>query len=35
VDGRAVVAGGTMTCLVPEGWHLQIDDIGDGVLRRA
>lgn len=35
VGGPAVVAGGTFTCLVPDGWQLEIDDLGDGVLRRA
>lgn len=35
LDGPAVAAGGTMTCLVPAGWTLEIDDLGDGVLHRV
>jgi N-methylhydantoinase A/oxoprolinase/acetone carboxylase beta subunit len=35
VDGPAVAAGGSMTCLVRPGWTLQVDDLGDAVLRRG
>jgi N-methylhydantoinase A/oxoprolinase/acetone carboxylase beta subunit len=35
VDGPALAAGGSMTCLVPPGWVLEVDDLGDAVLRRA
>ena len=35
VDGPALAAGGSMTCLVPPGWVLDIDDLGDAALRRA
>jgi N-methylhydantoinase A/oxoprolinase/acetone carboxylase beta subunit len=35
VDGPAVALGETMTCLVPPGWSLQIDEFANGVLRRA
>lgn len=32
IEGPAVAAGGSMTCLVPSGWALEIDELGDGVL---
>lgn len=35
VTGPAVATGGTMTCLVPHGWQLEIDDLGDGRLRHV
>jgi N-methylhydantoinase A/oxoprolinase/acetone carboxylase beta subunit len=35
VDGPALAAGGSMTCLVPPGWVLDVDDLGDAALRRA
>jgi N-methylhydantoinase A/oxoprolinase/acetone carboxylase beta subunit len=35
VDGPAVAAGGSMTCLVPSGWALEIDQLGDAVLRHG
>jgi N-methylhydantoinase A/oxoprolinase/acetone carboxylase beta subunit len=35
VEGPALAAGGSMTCLVPPGWVLDIDDLGDAALRRA
>jgi N-methylhydantoinase A/oxoprolinase/acetone carboxylase beta subunit len=35
VDGPALAAGGSMTCLVPPGWVLEVDDLGDATLRRA
>jgi N-methylhydantoinase A/oxoprolinase/acetone carboxylase beta subunit len=35
IDGPAVAAGGTMTCLIPPEWSLQIDELGDGVLRQG
>jgi acetophenone carboxylase len=35
VDGPAFAAGGSMTCLVPPGWVLDIDDRGDAALRRV
>ena len=35
VDGPAVAAGGSMTCLVPPGWALEIDQLGDAVLRHG
>jgi N-methylhydantoinase A/oxoprolinase/acetone carboxylase beta subunit len=34
VDGPAVAAGGSMTCLVRPGWALEVDQLGDAVLRR-
>jgi N-methylhydantoinase A/oxoprolinase/acetone carboxylase beta subunit len=34
VDGPAVAAGGSMTCLVRPGWALEVDELGDAVLRR-
>jgi N-methylhydantoinase A/oxoprolinase/acetone carboxylase beta subunit len=35
IDGPAVAAGGSVTCLVPPGWVLEIDELGDGVLRQG
>jgi N-methylhydantoinase A/oxoprolinase/acetone carboxylase beta subunit len=35
LDGPALAAGGSMTCLVPPGWVLDTDDLGDAALRRA
>src|ERR1700738_2750470 len=35
VEGPALAAGGRMTCLVPPGWVLGGDDLGDAALRRA
>lgn len=35
VDGPALAAGGSMTCLVPPGWALEIDQLGDAVLRHG
>jgi N-methylhydantoinase A/oxoprolinase/acetone carboxylase beta subunit len=35
VDGPALAAGGSMTCLVPPGWVLEVDDLGDAALRRG
>lgn len=35
VDGPALAAGGSMTCLVPPGWVLDVDDLGDAALRRV
>jgi N-methylhydantoinase A/oxoprolinase/acetone carboxylase beta subunit len=35
VEGPALAAGGSMTCLVPPGWVLEVDDLGDAALRRA
>jgi len=35
VEGPAVAVGETMTCLVPPGWSLAIDEFANGVLRRA
>lgn len=35
IDGPAVAAGGSMTCLVPPGWALEIDQLGDAVLRHG
>jgi N-methylhydantoinase A/oxoprolinase/acetone carboxylase beta subunit len=35
IDGPALAAGGSMTCLVPPGWVLDVDDLGDAALRRA
>ena len=35
VEGPAVALGETMTCLVPPGWSLSIDEFANGVLRRA
>jgi hypothetical protein len=30
-----VAVGETMTCLVPPGWSLAIDEFANGVLRKA
>jgi N-methylhydantoinase A/oxoprolinase/acetone carboxylase beta subunit len=35
VEGPALAAGGSMTCLVPPGWVLEVDDLGDAALRRT
>jgi len=35
VDGPALAAGGSMTCLIPPGWVLDVDDLGDAALRPA
>jgi acetophenone carboxylase len=35
VDGPALAAGGSMTCLIPPGWALDVDDLGDAALREA
>jgi N-methylhydantoinase A/oxoprolinase/acetone carboxylase beta subunit len=35
VDGPALAAGGSMTCLIPPGWVLDVDSFGDAALRRA
>ena len=35
LEGPALAAGGSMTCLVPPGWRMDVDDFGDAVLRRA
>jgi 5-oxoprolinase (ATP-hydrolysing) len=35
VDGPAIAMGETMTCLVPPGWSLSIDEFANGVLRRG
>jgi N-methylhydantoinase A/oxoprolinase/acetone carboxylase beta subunit len=35
LDGPAVAAGGSMTCLVPPGWVLEVDQLGDAVLRHG
>jgi N-methylhydantoinase A/oxoprolinase/acetone carboxylase beta subunit len=35
VGGPALATGGSMTCLVPPGWVLDIDDLGDAALRRV
>jgi N-methylhydantoinase A/oxoprolinase/acetone carboxylase beta subunit len=35
VEGPAVALGETMTCLVPPGWSLAIDEFANGVLRKA
>lgn len=35
VEGPALAAGGSMTCLIPPGWVLEVDDLGDAALRRA
>ncbi|HZD69394.1 MAG TPA: hypothetical protein VFA45_10910, partial [Actinomycetes bacterium] len=35
IDGPALAAGGSMTCLVPPGWALEVDDLGDAALRRV
>jgi acetophenone carboxylase len=33
IDGPALAAGGSMTCLVRPGWTLEVDELGDAVLR--
>jgi N-methylhydantoinase A/oxoprolinase/acetone carboxylase beta subunit len=35
VEGPALAAGGSMTCLVPPAWVLEVDDLGDAALRRT
>ena len=35
VSGPAVAVGATMTCLVPPGWSLSIDEFANGALRRG
>jgi N-methylhydantoinase A/oxoprolinase/acetone carboxylase beta subunit len=35
VDGPALAGGGSMTCLIPPGWVLDVDDLGDAALRPA
>jgi len=35
VDGPALAAGGSMTCLILPGWVLDVDDLGDAALRPA
>ena len=35
VDGPALALGETMTCLVPPGWSLSIDEFANGALRRG
>jgi N-methylhydantoinase A/oxoprolinase/acetone carboxylase beta subunit len=35
IGGPALAAGGSMTCLVPPGWELEVDDLGDAALRRV
>ena len=30
-----LAAGGSMTCLIPSGWVLDVDDLGDAALRPA
>jgi N-methylhydantoinase A/oxoprolinase/acetone carboxylase beta subunit len=35
VEGPAVAVGETMTCLVPPGWSLSIDEFANGVLRHG
>ena len=35
VEGPALAAGGSMTCLVLPGWVLVVDDLGDAALRRT
>jgi acetophenone carboxylase len=34
IGGPALAAGGSMTCLVRPGWTLEVDELGDAVLRR-
>jgi N-methylhydantoinase A/oxoprolinase/acetone carboxylase beta subunit len=34
IQGPALAAGGSMTCLVRPGWTLEIDELGDAMLRR-
>jgi N-methylhydantoinase A/oxoprolinase/acetone carboxylase beta subunit len=35
VEGPAVAVGETMTCLVPPGWSLAVDEFANGVLRKV
>ena len=35
VDGPAVVNGRTLTCAVPPGWTLRVDDFGNAELARV
>jgi N-methylhydantoinase A/oxoprolinase/acetone carboxylase beta subunit len=35
VEGPAIAVGETMTCLVPPGWSLSIDEFANGVLRQG
>jgi N-methylhydantoinase A/oxoprolinase/acetone carboxylase beta subunit len=35
IAGPALAVGGSMTCLVPPDWAMEIDDLGDAALRRA
>jgi N-methylhydantoinase A/oxoprolinase/acetone carboxylase beta subunit len=35
VEGPALAAGGSMTCLVPPAWAMDVDNLGDAVLRHA
>jgi N-methylhydantoinase A/oxoprolinase/acetone carboxylase beta subunit len=35
VDGPALAAGDSMTCLIPPGWGLDVDELGDAALRAA
>lgn len=35
VDGPAVINGATLTCPVPAGWRLSVDDYGNARLHRA
>lgn len=35
IDGPAVVNGNTLTCPVPDGWTLTVDDYGNARLERA
>jgi N-methylhydantoinase A/oxoprolinase/acetone carboxylase beta subunit len=33
--GPAVINGATLTCPVPPGWTLRVDDYGNAELKRA
>jgi N-methylhydantoinase A/oxoprolinase/acetone carboxylase beta subunit len=35
IDGPALATGGSMTCLAPPGWALEVDDLGDAALLRV
>jgi N-methylhydantoinase A/oxoprolinase/acetone carboxylase beta subunit len=35
IEGPAVAVGEAMTCLVPPGWSLSIDEFANGVLRHG
>jgi N-methylhydantoinase A/oxoprolinase/acetone carboxylase beta subunit len=35
IEGPAVAVGETMTCLVPPGWSLAVDEFANGVLRQG